>query len=65
MADGTVRWFDPSQGFGIIDSDGAVKIVFVHALALTRSGLKTLTAGQNVRFELEDHRDVAKSLILI
>lgn len=65
MANGTVRWFDPDQAFGVIDSIGSAEVIFVHGLALARSGLKTLTAGQNVHYELEDHRDVVKRLIVL
>lgn len=65
MTDGTVRCFDPDQGLGVIDYVGSAKTFLVRARALGRSGLKTLTAGQRVRFEMVNHRDVVKSLAVV
>lgn len=47
-AQGTVKWYNPEKGFGFIGLDGGDKDVFVHATALTRSGLDSLTEGQKV-----------------
>jgi CspA family cold shock protein len=49
---GRVKWFDEKKGFGFIErSDG--NDVFVHFKAITGSGFKTLTEGQEVEFEVE------------
>lgn len=48
---GTVKWYDPEKGFGFIAPDNGEKDVFVHATALTRSGLSVLVEGQKVVVE--------------
>ncbi len=56
MAIGTVKWFNPTKGFGfIMPSDGA-KDVFVHISAVQRAGMQTLTEGQKVSFDVEVER---------
>lgn len=57
MATGTVKWFNPSKGFGFIQPEDGGKDVFVHISALERAGLKTLNEGQRVEFELAPGRD--------
>jgi cold shock protein len=53
MPSGTVKWFNPSRGFGFIQPDDGSRDVFVHVLALERSGLEQLIEGQKVEFDLE------------
>ena len=55
MAEGTVKWFDDSKGFGFISPQGG-KDVFVHATALEAAGLRTLNDGQQVTFEMKEER---------
>ena len=43
-----MKWFNAEKGFGFISLVDGGKDVFVHATALTRSGMSTLTAGQRV-----------------
>jgi CspA family cold shock protein len=51
MAEGKVKWFNESKGFGFIEkSDGGD--VFVHFSAIQASGFKTLTEGQAVSFDV-------------
>jgi CspA family cold shock protein len=52
MAQGTVKWFNDSKGFGFITVDGESKDVFVHHTAIQGSGHRTLTEGQRVEFEI-------------
>jgi cold shock protein len=47
-AEGTVKWYNSEKGFGFIGVAGAEKDIFVHASALTRSGLQGLAEGQAV-----------------
>jgi len=53
MPNGTVKWFNPSKGFGFIQPDGGGADVFVHISAVERAGLYTLNEGQKVSFEEE------------
>ncbi|SJM34487.1 Cold-shock DNA-binding domain-containing protein [Mesorhizobium delmotii] len=48
---GTVKWYNPEKGFGFIAPENGEKDVFVHATALTRSGLSVLVEGQKVIVE--------------
>jgi CspA family cold shock protein len=53
MATGTVKWFNAEKGFGFISqAEGAD--VFVHYKAIQMPGFKSLEAGQNVEFEVQE-----------
>jgi len=51
MAKGTVKWFNPTKGYGFIQPTGGGKDVFVHISAVEKAGLSTLNEGQTVEFE--------------
>jgi CspA family cold shock protein len=51
QAQGKVKWFNESKGFGFIEQDNG-KDVFVHFSAISGSGFKTLAEGQRVSFEV-------------
>ncbi len=57
MPTGTVKWFNPTKGYGFIQQEGGQPDVFVHISAVERAGLSTLHEGQNVAFELEKGRN--------
>ena len=57
MATGTVKWYNPTKGFGFIAPEDGGKDVFVHASALERAGLSGLQDEQKVTFDLESGRD--------
>lgn len=61
MANGTVKWFNPSKGFGFIQPESGLKDVFVHVSALERAGIRKLDDGQAVSFDLERDRDGRES----
>ena len=56
MANGTVKWFNDSKGFGFITPDEGGNDVFVHISAVQASGLPGLEDGQKVAFETEPDR---------
>ena len=61
MANGTVKWFNPSKGFGFIEPEGGKRDVFVHISALEAAGISELKDGQKVTFEIEAGRDGRES----
>jgi CspA family cold shock protein len=56
MASGTVKWFNPTKGYGFIQPAGGGKDVFVHISAVERAGLSTLNEGQHVEYEIISDR---------
>ena len=67
MANGTVKWFNATKGFGFIAPEGGSKDVFVHVSARERAGIRQLDDGQAVSFDLErdrNGRDSATNLTL-
>jgi CspA family cold shock protein len=56
MATGTVKWFNTQKGYGFIVSDDGGKDIFVHISAVERSGLRSLTEGQKVEYELQNDK---------
>jgi CspA family cold shock protein len=63
MAEGTVKFFNTTKGFGFIEQNGGGKDAFVHISAVERSGMSTLNEGQKVSFDLETGRDGRQSAI--
>lgn len=53
---GTVKWFNPTKGFGFIVPENGGNDVFVHISEVEKAGLKALDEGQKVNFELQDNR---------
>ena len=51
MAEGTVKWFNDSKGFGFITQDGGADI-FVHHTAIQGQGFKSLSEGDRVEFDV-------------
>jgi CspA family cold shock protein len=56
MQKGTVKWFNPTKGYGFIQPASGDKDVFVHISAVQQAGLGTLNEGQAVEFELVTNR---------
>ena len=57
MPRGTVKWFNPTKGFGFIAPDTGGKDVFVHISAVQKAGLRTLNEGQTLAFQIEEQQN--------
>ncbi len=64
MAEGTVKWFNESKGFGFITSedDGDV---FVHYSSIQGDGFKSLAEGDRVSFEIEQGSKGPKAINVV
>ena len=56
MATGTVKWFNPSKGFGFIEPTDGGNDVFVHISAVEASALNGLNEGQKVEFDIQEEK---------
>jgi CspA family cold shock protein len=63
MTNGTVKFYNDQKGFGFIQPDDGGKDVFVHATALERAGLRSLSEGQKVSFDTEQDRRTGKTAV--
>ncbi len=61
MPSGTVKWFNPTKGFGFIEPADGGGDVFVHISAVERAGLSGLEEGQQVEFDAEKDRRTGKT----
>lgn len=52
MATGTVKWFNPTKGFGFIQPESGGADVFVHISAVEKAGMRSLDEGQKISYEL-------------
>jgi CspA family cold shock protein len=59
MAQGTVKWFNATKGYGFIMPQDGGKDVFVHITAVQAAGLKGLNDGQKVDFDIAMERGKA------
>jgi CspA family cold shock protein len=56
MPSGTVKWFNPTKGYGFIQPDGGTKDVFVHISAVEKAGFTSLAEGAKVTFDIVPNR---------
>lgn len=56
MAQGTVKWFNPTKGYGFIEPEDKSNDVFVHISAVEKAGLSSLDEGQKLSYELEENK---------
>lgn len=61
MANGTVKFFNSTKGFGFIQPDDGGVDVFVHISAVERSGMHSLNEGQKVSFDVVADRRSGKN----
>ena len=68
MTIGTVKWFNPTKGFGFIEPEDGSKDAFVHISAVERAGLPGLHEGQKVEYELvpgQNGTSSAENLVVV
>ena len=53
MANGIVKWFNNSKGYGFIEQEDGPD-VFVHYSGINSAGFKSLNEGDQVTFDIED-----------
>jgi CspA family cold shock protein len=59
MANGTVKWFNTTKGYGFIMPQDGGRDVFVHITAVQAAGLRSLNEGQQVSYEVVMERGKA------
>ena len=64
MTIGTVKFFNVDKGFGFISPEGGGKDVFVHATAVEAAGMRSLTEGQRVSFDIQPDAKGSKAVNL-
>lgn len=57
MKTGSVKWFNPSKGYGFITPEDGGKDIFVHISALETSGIKNLSENQKVSYDEARNKD--------
>ena len=57
MANGTVKWFNSTKGFGFIQPEDGTQDVFLHVSAIERAGINRIDDGQKVTYDIESGRD--------
>jgi CspA family cold shock protein len=61
MYKGIVKWYSDQRGYGFIQPAGGGKDVFVHATALERAGIRMLSEGRKVTYELQTDRRTGRT----
>lgn len=61
MNTGTVKWFNSTKGFGFIQPDNGSQDVFVHISAVERAGMRGLTEGQKINYDIVQDKRSGKS----
>lgn len=56
VAIGTVKWFNPTKGYGFIQPDSGGNDVFVHISAVEKAGFTSLAEGAKVSFDIVKNR---------
>lgn len=64
MANGTVKWFNATKGYGFIQPENGGNDVFVHISAVEKAGLRSLNDGQKVSYEVANERGKSSAVNL-
>lgn len=54
MATGTVKWFNNAKGYGFVLPEAGGDDLFIHYSSIQMDGYKSLKAGQEVMYELQE-----------
>ncbi len=68
MPTGTVKWFNPTKGYGFIEPSDGSKDAFVHISAVEQAELTTLNEGQKVEYDLvpgQDGKLAVENLVIL
>jgi CspA family cold shock protein len=57
MPKGTVKWFNPTKGYGFVAPETGGKDVFVHISAVQKAGMRSLNEGQKISFDIETQQN--------
>lgn len=60
MANGTVKWFNTTKGYGFIQPEDGTADVFVHISKVESSELGELNEGDRIGYDLEKDRRSGK-----
>ena len=61
MTTGTIKWFNSEKGFGFIQPETGGKDVFVHISAVERAGMRSLSDGQKISYDIVQDRRSGKN----
>ena len=53
---GKIKWFNPTKGYGFIDTGEEGKDIFLHVSALQDSGIDQITEGEDVTYDIGENR---------
>ena len=53
---GKIKWFNPTKGYGFIDTGEEGKDIFLHVSALQESGIDQITEGEDVTYDIGEDR---------
>lgn len=63
MPTGTVKWYNPTKGFGFIAPEGGTKDVFLHVSSVEAAGHGDPQEGDRLSYDVEQGRDGRESAV--
>ncbi len=56
MNTGKIKWFNPTKGYGFIETSEGRTDVFLHVSALQEAGIDSITEGEEITFDIGENR---------